>query len=137
MHITLRVTRVDLDELRSEVARRGLDDRVTVADPVSPEHLVQALAAFDVGIVIDRPVALNNALGFPNKLFEYLMAGLAVVVPNLRTMGAFVEREGVGLVFEPGRPESLAADADASSPPTGSRLLTFRERARAARTRAI
>ena len=36
------------------------------------------------------------------------MAGLAVVVPNLRTMGAFVEREGVGLVFEAGRPESLA-----------------------------
>ena len=36
VHITLRVTRVDLDELRSEVSRRGLDDRVTIADPVSP-----------------------------------------------------------------------------------------------------
>ncbi len=131
VHITLRVTRVDLDELRSEVSRRGLDDRVTVADPVSPEHLVQELAAFDVGIVIDRPVALNNALGFPNKLFEYLMAGLAVVVPNLRTMGAFVEREGVGLVFEAGRPESLAETLTRLAADR-QQVLTFRERARAA-----
>lgn len=131
VHITLRVTRVDLDELRSEVSRRGLDDRVTVADPVSPEHLVQELAAFDVGIVIDRPVALNNALGFPNKLFEYLMAGLAVVVPNLPTMGAFVERESVGLVFEAGRPESLAATLTRLAADR-QQVLTFRERARAA-----
>ncbi len=131
VHITLRVTRVDLDELRNEVSRRGLEDRVTVADPVSPEHLVQELAHFDVGIVIDRPVALNNALGFPNKLFEYLMAGLAVVVPNLRTMGAFVEREGVGLVFEAGRPESLAETLTRLAADR-QQVLTFRERARAA-----
>jgi glycosyltransferase involved in cell wall biosynthesis len=131
VHVTLRVTRVDLGELRAEVSRRGLDDRVTVADPVSPEHLVEELAAFDVGIVIDRPVALNNALGFPNKLFEYLMAGLAVVVPNLRTMGAFVERERVGLVFETGRPESLAA-ALTQLAVDRQQLFAFRERARAA-----
>lgn len=131
VHITLRVTRVDLAELRDEVSRRGLDDRVTIADPVSPEHLVEELAAFDVGIVIDRPVALNNALGFPNKLFEYLMAGLAVVVPNLPTMGAFVEREGLGLVFEAGRPESLA-EALTQLAADPQQLFAFRERARAA-----
>lgn len=131
VHITLRVTRVDLDELRDEVTRRRLSDRVTVADPVSPEHLVEELANFDVGIVIDRPVALNNALGFPNKLFEYLMAGLVVVVPNLPTMGSFVEREGVGLVFEAGRPESLA-EALNQLAADRQQLFAFRERARAA-----
>jgi glycosyltransferase involved in cell wall biosynthesis len=129
VHVTLRVTRVDLDELRAEVERRGLEDRVAVADPVSPEHLVETLAPFDVGIVIDRPVALNNALGFPNKLFEYLMAGLAVAVPNLRTMGAFVEREGVGVVFEAGSPESLAQALRALAADR-QRLRALRERAR-------
>jgi glycosyltransferase involved in cell wall biosynthesis len=131
VHTTLRVTRVDLADLRNEVTRQGLDERVTIADPVSPEHLVEELAAFDVGIVIDRPVALNNALGFPNKLFEYLMAGLAVVVPNLPTMGAFVEREKLGLVFEAGRPESLA-EVLTQLAAHRQQLFAFRERARAA-----
>jgi glycosyltransferase involved in cell wall biosynthesis len=131
VHITLRLTRVDLDQLRDDVSRRKLDDRVAVADPVSPEHLVAELAAFDVGIVIDRPVTLNNALGFPNKLFEYLMSGLAVVVPSLPTMGAFVQREGFGLVFEAGRPDSLAEKLTqlAADP---AQLFAFREQARAA-----
>jgi glycosyltransferase involved in cell wall biosynthesis len=131
VHVTLRVTRVDLTDLREEVARRGLADRVDVADPVSPEHLVEQLAAFDVGIVIDRPVALNNALGFPNKLFEYLMAGLAVVVPNLRTMGAFVEREEVGVVFQAGSPQSLARVLNELAADR-QQLLSLRRRARAA-----
>lgn len=131
VHVTLRVTRVDLDQLRDDVSRRGLGDRVAVADPVSPEHLVEQLAAFDVGIVIDRPVALNNALSFPNKLFEYLMGGLAVVVPSLPTMGAFVEREGFGRVFEAGRPESLA-EVLTQLAADGEQLFAFRERARAA-----
>jgi glycosyltransferase involved in cell wall biosynthesis len=131
VHITLRVTRVDLEQLRDDVSRRRLYDRVAVADPVSPEKLVAELAEFDVGIVIDRPVALNNALGFPNKLFEYLMGGLAVIVPRLPTMGSFVEREQLGVVFEPGRADSLAAALRklAANP---AQLFAFRERARAA-----
>jgi glycosyltransferase involved in cell wall biosynthesis len=37
------------------------------------------------------------------------MAGLAVVVPRLPGMTPFVEGEGLGLTYEPGRPEALAA----------------------------
>jgi glycosyltransferase involved in cell wall biosynthesis len=131
VHITLRVTRVDLEQLKDDVSRRGLTARVAVADPVAPGDLVVELAAYDVGLVIDRPETRNNELGFPNKLFEYLMGGLAVVVPRLPTMGAFVEREGLGLVFEAGRPDSLAGVlAQLAADP--EQLFAFRERARAA-----
>ena len=57
------------------------------------------------------------------------MAGLAVVVPRLPTMGPFVEREGIGLTYEPGRPEGLAA-ALRELAGDRRRLLTFRLRAR-------
>jgi glycosyltransferase involved in cell wall biosynthesis len=109
VELTLRVAGIDDQSLRDEVARRGLADRVHVAPTVQPDRLVEALAPFHVGLVIDRPVSRNNELGFPNKLFEYLMAGLAVAVPRLPTMQAFVEREQVGVSFEPGRPGELAA----------------------------
>ena len=49
--------------------------------PVPPERIVSALTPFDIGLVIDRPETDNARLALPNKLFEYMMAGLAVVVP--------------------------------------------------------
>jgi glycosyltransferase involved in cell wall biosynthesis len=70
--------------------------------PVGQEDLVAALEPFDIGLVIDRTTTDNTRLALPNKLFEYLMAGLAVVVPDAPAMAALVEREGVGKVYGPG-----------------------------------
>jgi glycosyltransferase involved in cell wall biosynthesis len=88
----------------------ALDDpRVEVAEPVAPERLVEAAAKFHVGLVINRPVTRNDELVLPNKLFEYLMAGLAVVVPRLPGLAPLVEGEAIGLTYEPGRPDLLGA----------------------------
>jgi glycogen synthase len=82
---------------------------VEMAPPVEPDQLVDAAAAFHVGLVINRPVTRNDELVLPNKLFEYLMAGLAVVVPRLPGLTPLVEGEGIGLTYEPGHPELLGA----------------------------
>ena len=109
VELTIRVVNADLDELRRAVSNRGLSDRIEVADPVAPDRLVQAAADFHVGLVINRPVTRNDELVLPNKFFEYLMAGLAVVAPRLPALAPLVEGEGVGLTYEPGAPETLGA----------------------------
>lgn len=101
--LTLRVVGVDVDELRDAAA-----GRVDIVDPVSPGELVDALVPFDVGLVVTRPLTLNDELATPNKLFEYLMAGLAVVVPRLPGVTPIVEQEGVGATFNPGDVHDLA-----------------------------
>ena len=105
--LTLRIAGADLDLMRKDVLDRGLGDRVEVVPPVAPNVLVESLAGFEVGLIINRPVTLNDELVLPNKLFEYLMAGLAVVVPRLPALEPIVD--GVGLTFTPGDPASLAA----------------------------
>jgi glycogen(starch) synthase len=128
VELTLRIPLADPEALRTIVARRGLADRVRVLEPVAPADVLEALRDFEVGVIFDRPLSRNSELTLPNKLFEYLMAGLAVVVPRLDTIGPFVEEEGVGVAFEPGRPDELAR---ALSELAGdrSRLLELRERA--------
>jgi glycogen(starch) synthase len=128
--LALRVVGVDEQALRQEIAARGLEGRVRLEAPVAPDRLVEALGEFEVGLIINRPVTRNDELVFPNKLFEYLMAGLAVVVPRLPGLAPLVEGEGIGVTFEPGRPDllgralqELAADPD--------RVQELRRRARA------
>ncbi len=105
--VTVRVVGADARAIADAAASRGVSDRVEVVAPVTQDELVPALARYEVGVVIDRPATANIELALPNKLFEYLMAGLAVVVPRLAAMGELVERDGVGLTYEPGRPDDL------------------------------
>ena len=129
VHLTVRVVNADLAALRATVAERGLAARVEIADPVGPDRLVEALAGFHAGLVINRPLTRNDELVLPNKLFEYLMAGLAAVVPRLPGLALIVESEGVGLTFEPGRPQELGAALSALAREP-ERLAELRARAR-------
>jgi glycosyltransferase involved in cell wall biosynthesis len=100
-----------------------------VLEPVPPEHVLDALAEFEVGVLFDRPQSRNSELSFPNKLFEYLMAGLAVVAPRLESLGPLLEDERVGVTYDPGRPNGLA-DALERLAADRALLLELRERAR-------
>jgi glycogen synthase len=105
--LTLRVAGADLKALQARVDERQLEERVHVVPPVAPDVLVKSLVEFEVGVIINRPVTLNDELVLPNKLFEYLMAGLAVVAPELPALTPVLD--GVGATFRPGEPADLAA----------------------------
>jgi glycosyltransferase involved in cell wall biosynthesis len=128
--LTLRIRMLDPARLRDKLAARGLAERVQVLDPVPPDDVLEALSRFEVGVIFDRPQSRNSELSVPNKLFEYLMAGLAVVAPHLETIGPLVEGEGVGVTYDPldrrGLPEALERLAQ-----DRAALGEMRERARA------
>jgi glycogen(starch) synthase len=126
---TLRVPRTEPGDLRRALAARGAGDRIQVAEPVPPDGVIDALRPFEVGLIFDRPTTRNGELTSPNKLFEYLMAGLAVVAPRLPGLEPIVEGERVGVLYEPGRPESLA-DALRGLAADRERLAELRARAR-------
>jgi glycosyltransferase involved in cell wall biosynthesis len=109
VELTVRVAGVDLDALRREVALRGLEGRVRVAEPVPPDRLVAALAGHEVGVIFNRPRSGHFQVALPNRLFEYMMAGLAVVCPGLPALAEIVEGEGVGVTYTPGSPAALGA----------------------------
>jgi glycosyltransferase involved in cell wall biosynthesis len=125
---TLRIASADPALLRQEVGRRGLAN-VEVVDPVAPDRLVEALVGFEVGLVINRPVTQNDELVLPNKLFEYLMAGLAVAAPRLPGLAPIVDGEGAGVTFDPGRPDLLGIALQELSEDAG-RVLALRRSAR-------
>lgn len=95
-------------ELRTLVERARVQDRVRFEEPVPLAEVVRAAARHDIGIIPYRPVCLNNRFSTPNKLFEYLHAGLAIAASDLPELRRVVESERVGALFDPERPESIA-----------------------------
>jgi glycogen synthase len=107
--LTIRVLNLDAKQRAREVDARGLGGRVRIAPPVEPNAMIPQLAPFDIGLVVQLPLNENARLGLPNKLFEYLMAGLAVVVPDGGAMADLVRAEDVGVTYDASSADSLAA----------------------------
>ncbi|HYJ74297.1 MAG TPA: glycosyltransferase family 4 protein [Kineosporiaceae bacterium] len=85
----------------------GVEDRLTVLAPVPQGELLDYLATATVGVHPLEGGFPNHDAALPNKLFEYLHAGLPQVVSDAKEMAAFVRRHGLGDVFRTGDVEDL------------------------------
>jgi len=95
-------------ELRAVAERERLGDRVVFHDPVAHDQVVAVAAGADVGLAPYLPVGLNNVLAAPNKLFEYLHAGVAIAGSDLPDIRKVIEEHRVGALFDAGDPASIA-----------------------------
>ncbi|MBB3185654.1 glycosyltransferase involved in cell wall biosynthesis [Halomonas fontilapidosi] len=67
---------------------------------VSSDVLLSYTSSADYGILFYEDTCLNHRYCSPNKIFEYLMAGLPVLTSNLFEMKRMVEAEDVGVVAD-------------------------------------
>lgn len=99
-----------LEPLKAQVRRGHLGDRVFFHAPVPYEQLLSITATADVGLTLLEDICLNHRFALPNKLFEYLMAGLPVVGSDLPEISAVINSYKVGITVDPAnRPKLVAA----------------------------
>ena len=97
--------------LETEVRRRGLEDRVKFFGPIPNDELLDWTAAADIGLCNIVNSSLSYYTSLPNKLFEYIIAGIAVIGSDSPEIGRIVKEEGVGEVADPIDPSDLAKAA--------------------------
>lgn len=69
-------------------------------DAVSPEVILDYSASADYGLSFIEDLCLSYRYCLPNKIFEYIMAGVPVICSNLPEMRRFVEDFKLGVVAE-------------------------------------
>jgi glycosyltransferase involved in cell wall biosynthesis len=76
--------------------------------PVDMRDLVSSLDEYDIGIVPYLGVNFNNQNASPNKTFEYMMAGMAVLASDLPVLSKIVNGCKSGRTYKQDDPEDLA-----------------------------
>jgi glycosyltransferase involved in cell wall biosynthesis len=89
-----------IGSIQDRIDRLDLRSRVEILPPVPMTELVRAAMSFDVGIFALPGHSLHNSFALPNKLFEYMMAGLALCISDLPEMRNIVETYKVGTLIE-------------------------------------
>lgn len=120
-------------ELEQLATAAGVESRVTFASPVPPGEVVSTLATADVGLALFQPTCLSHRLVLPNKLFEYVLAGLPVVGSDLPMISRFLGEHGVGIAVDPADRAAIArALEEALEPGRNRELRAAARRARGA-----
>jgi glycosyltransferase involved in cell wall biosynthesis len=114
-----------LTALALRARRAGVEARVTIEPPVPMTELVDRAAAFDIGLFALPDHSRQNQLALPNKLFEYIMAGLALCVSDVPEMARIVERYKVGKCLPLIEPAAIAVTMNGF---TRSAIDTFKRR---------
>jgi glycosyltransferase involved in cell wall biosynthesis len=94
--------------LRGRASRAGAAERVVLAPAVPTEEVVRWAAGADLGLALIQNVSLSYFLSLPNKLFEYVAAGLPVVASDFPELRSVVEGRGLGAVCAPDDPDAIA-----------------------------
>ncbi|MDG5467682.1 glycosyltransferase family 4 protein [Deltaproteobacteria bacterium IMCC39524] len=92
----------------AQVTEMGLCDRVFFHPAVAPAVLLGYSSSADIGVSPIEPICKSYELCLPNKLFEYIHAGLATIVSDLPEMAQLVETYELGSTFSNNDPKSLA-----------------------------
>lgn len=103
--------------LRSLTTDLGVHERVKFFDPVPIDALVSSASTADLGIIPLLPKTRQNLGAGPNKLFQYLMAGLPVATSRIPTLEAILSSHGVGRSFDIYDPRDVAECIDAMLEP--------------------
>jgi glycosyltransferase involved in cell wall biosynthesis len=95
------------ESLKADAAKRDLSN-VHLLDPVPKHRLPGILVACHIGLMILKQIPRPRWVT-PNKIFDYMFAGLPSIVNFAGTTAEMVTADGTGVASEPGSAVDLAA----------------------------
>jgi glycosyltransferase involved in cell wall biosynthesis len=102
------------DELEALAASEDVADRVKIIPPVPYEELLDWTASADIGLTLFSPdYSLSIRMTQPNKLFEYMMAGVPILSTQLEAIVEIIRTYDVGQVVSSLEPADIAVAINA------------------------
>ncbi|MCM0028613.1 MAG: asparagine synthase (glutamine-hydrolyzing) [Polynucleobacter sp.] len=97
-----------IEKLRQIALEVGVADRLEIQSPVSFDRIVPTANDADIGYFAHLNISPQRSFALPNKFFEYIMAGLALVVSDLPEMARLVHKYECGTLIPECSEESIA-----------------------------
>ena len=94
--------------LKQLAGQPEFSSKVIILDKMPADKLRMYTQVADLGLSLDKPLHLNYKLSLPNKLFDYIHAGIPVVVSDLPELRRVIKSYNVGWLVAAVEPRQIA-----------------------------
>ncbi len=89
------------------VAEKDIENKVYFLGKVNQKELLNFTAGADIGLALIENISLSYYYALPNKMFEYILAGVPVFASNFPQMKNIIDKYDVGVYADPENREEL------------------------------
>ncbi|HSO77698.1 MAG TPA: glycosyltransferase, partial [Bacteroidales bacterium] len=97
------------DEVIRLAAEKGVAEKVKFMFRMPWEEMMAYTQSCDAGLSLDKDTCINQRYSLPNKVFDYISAGIPVIVSPLREVSALVTEFRCGIILSEVTPVEIAA----------------------------
>jgi glycosyltransferase involved in cell wall biosynthesis len=98
-----------LDELKNQVNEPDIGNRVKFIHRLPWEELMRYTLSADIGVTLDKNFNDNYRFSLPNKLFDYISAGIPVMASDLPEVKKIVAENDCGIIIDEVTIEKISA----------------------------
>lgn len=110
VHMAFLTYGMEIPEFKELARKLGIRHRTHFLEPVPSGEIVYWAASADVGIMPYQPLDQNTTLSLPNKMYEFIAAGVPMIASiGLVNVRKIIEGEGFGVLRDLRVAEDYAA----------------------------
>jgi glycosyltransferase involved in cell wall biosynthesis len=97
-----------LPALVKKVSQLRIENRIMFLPKMDWEELMRYTKSADAGLTLDKKSNTNYEFSLPNKLFDYISAGLPVIASDLNEIGKIVTEYRIGILIPEVTPDEVS-----------------------------
>lgn len=87
----------------------GVSENLNFVEPMDQQNLFKYIEKMDCGLAIEPGFDLNNKIALSNKVFSYMVSGLALIITKTEGQSDIIRYMGDNVVaYDPGKTDILA-----------------------------